>query len=223
MKSKLKFFIILSLLFAFLPSFGKKAENTDTISIRRAFLDLPSETLDILSKNARFYMLAYLDNDSLVNVENNFQGLSHIEKATPDYLKVSLTPASSIQLKILKLKSGAEIVMSIYTTGEEGDAADSAISFFDSSLRPLQSSTFFPAPKIEDFVNTKGFDTGIKEIKEMLPFYSFRFEANPENDNITGHLSYNDILPIEDSKIIQLVAKPNVTYVWDGKQFKIKK
>lgn len=212
-------FLFLTLLVVF-PSLGKRTESQDTISVRRAFMDLPSESLDLLSKNARFYMLTYFDNDSICKVTNNLGGESFLEKVAPDYISVRITDASNLQLKILKQKDGSEIVMAIYTVGEKGAATDSKITFFDSRLQEIASDKILGTPRLSDYFNTKGFKTSLKDIEEILPFYSFVFEANSENDNLKSRISYDDILTVEDAKIVDMMVVPEVNYIWDGKSYK---
>lgn len=211
---------------AFLPSLlcmGKKAETPDTISVRRAFMEMPAGTLDLLSKDARFSMLAYYDNDSIYKAVNNLKGFSQLEKVTDNFLEVNLTDVSSLQIKVLRLKNGSDIVMSIYTTGRDGDAQDSEIKFFNSKLEELPKDKYFPEPKLALFFNTKGYKTDIKELEGMLPFYSVVYRANPDNDDIKGTFVIGDTMTLEDQKLIEMFLVPDVTFVWNGSKYKERK
>ena len=78
-----KFLFLLT--FALLPSVvvcGKKAEKPDTITARRAFIEMPSGVLDLLPKDTRLDMLDYYSNDSIWKAINNLRGISYLEKAT---------------------------------------------------------------------------------------------------------------------------------------------
>lgn len=214
---------LILIILALLPSLlcmGKSGEGPDTITARRAFMELPSGELDLLSKNTRFDMLAYFDNDSIYKAPNNLRGTSYLEKVTDNYLLVRLSEASTLQLKVLKLKNGNDILMSIYTTGGEGDAQDSDIKFYDAALKPLDSKKYLKAPELKTFFQTKGYKTKMKEIEEILPFYAIYYQASPDNSNLKATLTLGDILTVENQKLIEMFLLPTVTLAWDGKSFK---
>ena len=210
------------IILALLPllGFGRGKESPDTISARRAFVEMPEITLDILSRNARLDMLDYFDNDSIYRVTNTLHGQSYIETLTPDFMSVSLTPVSRLQIKVLRLKDGREILMTIHTVGSPQDCRDSEVTFYDASLRPLPTDKYFPELRVQDFFDLKGYKTKVKEIEDILPFHAFAIEANADNDDLRATLSYQDTLSIEDTKIIEMFLKPSVTFVWNGRQYK---
>ena len=219
---KIKIFLISIL--ALLPSVLCQAGKAppDTISARRAFLEMPVGKLDLLSKNTRFDMLVYYDNDSIYQATNNLKGMASLQTVTDNYLSVRLTDASTLQIRILPLKNGNDIVMTIYTTGREGDALDSSIRFYNTKFEELPTEKFFREPKLSLFFQTKGYKTNMKEIEDMLPFYSIYYQANPDNCNITGKLTLGDILTMEDQRLVEMFLKENVTFVWNGSKFKEK-
>lgn len=222
---KLRNRLSLLLLLAMLPAVicSAKKAPADTISARRAFLEMPVMKLDLISPDLRADMLDFYDNDSIVKVPNNLKGISYLEKVTPDFLEVRVTPVSTMQFKILEMKDGRNVVMTIYTTGTDGECSDSEIEFYDSNLNPLPKEKYFAALKLEDFFDLSKSKTKMKEIEEMLPFYNIVLRANPDNTSITARLALGDILTIEDEKLIELFLKPEVKYIWDGKKYKIAK
>lgn len=208
---------------ALLPSLlcmGRKAESLDTISARRAFMEMPVGVLDLLSKDARFDMLAYYDNDSIYLQLNNLKGESFLEKVTDDFLSVRLTNVSTLQIKILELSSGEDIIMTVYTTGRKGEALDSDISFYDTNFEELPKEKYFPTPKISDFFQTKNKKISMKDIENIMPFYTIWFQASPDNSNVRGSITLDDIMTTEDRALVEDSVKPSVTFVWNGKSFK---
>lgn len=215
---------ILIIIMVALPLLCRAKESApDTISVRRAFIEMPSGVLDLLSQDARLNMLDYYDVDSLrYKAINNLRGDSRIEELKPGYIRVALTPVSSIQLKVLKMTNGRDIVMSIYTTGL-GNDRDSKVEFFDASLRKLETSKFLPDLKLKDFFSIpKGYQTSMKDIEEMIPFYSVWYEASAGSSTISGRLGYQEAVTLEDAKIIDMFALPSLTLGWNGKKFTLK-
>lgn len=203
------------------PARGKATETPDTISPTRAFLDLPETTIELLSRNTRLDMLDYYKAGSASKATNNLKGKSYIKTMTPDFLEASLSPSSDMQFKTLKGKDGKEVVMVITTIGEEGDIRDSDVEFYDPALSLLESKRYFKYPKLADFVEIpKGYKTSVREIDEMLPFYTISLEASPENSNLVARIHLGEVLTIEDAKLLEMFLKPQITYIWNGKQYK---
>lgn len=213
--------IILALLpFAASPAKGK--ENSDTITIAKAFADLPSSVVDLIPRAERVKMLyLYSEKDSVLKVENNLQGTSYIEKATKDFVSVSITPVSNLQIKILPKKGGGNIVMTIYSIGTNNEISDSELAFYDSDMKLLKNDKIFPTPKLEWFFETKGYKTNMKEIRSILPFETVAYKADGAGNNVKARLTYNDVISIEDAKLIEMFLKPEITFIWDGSRFKL--
>lgn len=199
---------------------AKGKEAPDTISARRAFVEMPALVLDLLPVDTRLDMLAYFDADSIWDATNEFEGKSRLVNVTPDYLKVDITPVTSMQIKVLHAPKG-DVVLTIYTTGGDGESKDSDIRFYDASMKELDASKYFKVPLLKDFFNIpKGSATKMSEIEDLMPFYTIDFNASPDNDTLTGTLTPGDFLTVEDMKIVSLFMQPTVTYTWDGKKFK---
>lgn len=212
----------LLLILAFLPSLlcmGRKEEKRDTISARRAFVEMPSGVLDMLPKMTRMDMLDYYDTDSIWKAPNNLEGTSFLKQVAPDFLAVQLTPVTELQLKVLRLKNGKEILMTIYNTGLPGEIQDSELGFYDAAFNPLPTEKYFPNLKIEDFFDTKGYKTKMEEIREILPFYAFCYSASAGSSDVSVRLTYQDLLTVEDTKIVEMFLRPEVVYKWNGNKF----
>lgn len=204
---------------ALFPAIMMAKESADTISVRRAFVEMPEDIIDLLTRDTRMDMLDYFDADSTYVAVNNLRGPSEIMRLTSDFMGVRVTPSSTLQLKVLKMKNGGDIVMAIYTIGEEGNTMESEIRFFDSNMKELPADKFFKTPKLSDFFDTKGYQTSMKEIEEMIPYYTVAYDAGPDNAEITARLALGDILTVEDEAIVSLLMKPALHYAWNGKKF----
>lgn len=200
------------------------AEKPDTISMRRAFVDFPAPALDLLTKSMRLDMLDYYEADSIYSVANAMEGLSRLDTVTADYLKVEITPVTSLQLKLLKDRKGADLLMAVYTAGGDGQAPDSDVRFYDANLTELPAEKFLKYPRLKDFFSIpKGSLTSQKEIDSMIPFPTVEFEAYPGSGSLQARLTVENYINIDDFNIIKLFLKPQVTYTWDGKAFKQEK
>ena len=219
---RIRLISLLAIVLALLPAVGeaKGKAAPDTISARRAFVELPQSAIDLLPVDLRMDMLDYFDADSLLQATNPLMGVSVLKRLTPDFLEGKVTPSSLMQLKVLRQKGGGDIVMTIYTIGEAGDTQESDVRFYDASLIELPAQKFIKFPQLADFFDTKGYHTSMREIEDMIPYYSVVFEADPDNSGLTARLALGDILAVEDREIVSLLMKPGISYQWNGKQYK---
>ncbi|MBD5358549.1 MAG: DUF3256 family protein [Bacteroides sp.] len=199
-------------------------ENTEERKVttaRDAFTYLNIPPLEILKRTTRLDMLDYWDADSVYKATNAMNGLSWIEKCTPDYIKVQLTPVSTLELKMLRSKKDGVITMAVYTVGNQSQSEDSEITFSDEKLHQLDAKKLFKQPKLEAFFDIpKGSLTSMKEIREMIPFPTVAYTASPDNDNLEARLTVGTYMNIDDYNIVKLFLKPVVKLKWDGKEFK---
>lgn len=219
-----RFLYFLLALTAFLPLTvsASRGVSRDTVSARRAFVDLPLEKLEILSRESRLDMLDYFDNDSIFKAPNNLGGRSYIESLTSDFLSLSLTGSSRLQIKVLTFPNGRQVVMTVYTVGDPGGIRDSVVDFYDADLHPLKREKFFKMPDLSVFFNTDLKGVSKKNLEDVFPFYAVEIEANPDNSNLTGRLSYEEILTVEDKEAISGHLGPEVEFVWNSNKYKLK-
>lgn len=206
--------ILLMAAAALLPSLTRGAEAPDSLTSRDIFCRLQTPALEILKPSTRLDMLDYWDADSVYKATNALGGVSHIMALTPDYMKVSVSPVSVYEIKILPGKKG-RTVMTIYTVGDSVQAPDSSIEFFDSSLRASDPKKYLPTPDLKDFFDIpKGSITSMKEIREMIPFPTVEYSASADDNNLRARLTVGEFMNTDDYNIIRLFLKPEITFVW---------
>lgn len=198
------------------------ATATDTITAAEAFIKIPYTELDLLGESQRRDMIDYMQADSIRKTPNVFMGLSWIEEMTADYMRVHLTDASNLQIKVLNLrKGGVPIVMTIYTVGAENNTVDSTIKFYDNSMNPLQASKFFRLPDPKEFFNiNNGSKISYKELEEILPFYTISYTIPSSSDILTARLTITDHLTLEAAEKIKPYLRQQLQWEWNGTIYK---
>ena len=196
-----------------------KAEERTVTTARDAFTYLNLRALEILKRTTRLDVLDYWDADSIYKATNAMKGESWIENCTPDYMRVRLTPVSTLELKMLPTKKDGMLTMVIYTVGGEAQAEDSRIIFTDEKLHLVETEKHFKTPKIERFFDIpKGSLTSMKEIKEMIPFPTVVYEASPTDYSIKARLTVGEYMNIDDYNIVKLFLRPEVSMTWNEKK-----
>lgn len=203
------------------PEKTEKVNRPDsTFSARSVFETIHSSALEILPKSTRLDMLDYWDVDSIYKASNAMEGLSWLETLTPDYLKVRITPVSRYEIKILPAKK-QNIVMTIYTVGDDEQAQDSEVKFYDTDLKEMPLSKHLVLPQVKDFFEIpKGSATKMKEIEDMIPFPTIAFSANPDNDDLEARLTVEKYINEDDWNIARLFFKPEIISIWKKETYK---
>lgn len=222
--------LLVSAFAVFIPNaYGKNEESqaasekspVDSVfNARSVFEKIHTSALEILPPSTRLDMLDYWDVDSVYKASNVMEGLSWLDTVTPGYLKVTVTPVSTFEIKILPDKKG-KIVMTVYTVGDDVQAQDSQVKFYDENLTELPTDKYLVMPQVKDFFEIpKGSVTKMKEIEQMIPFPTIAFSANPENDNIEARLTVSQYINQDDWNIAKLFAKPYITLEWNKNKYK---
>lgn len=202
----------------------KETSKTDSgFTARKVFTDLQTSALELLPKSTRLDMLDYWDVDSVYKASNVMEGLSWLENVTPDYLKVRITPVSVLEIKILPGKKG-KFAMTVYTVGDDVQAQDSQISFYDENLTLLPTDKYLEMPPLKYFFDIpKGSATKMQEIEAMIPFPTIAFNASPDNDNLEVRLTVEKYMNEDDWNIAKLFVKPYITLDWKKDKYRYSK
>ena len=199
------------------------AADTTTLTARSAFERIHTSELEILPPSARLDMLDYWDVDSVYKASNAMSGLSWLENVTPDYLKVRISSVSTIEFKILNTKK-EELLMTVYTVGDDEQAMDSQVKFYNSGLEELETNKYFSLPDVKDFFEIpKGSVTKVKELEQMIPFPTICVTAFPGNDDLQARLTVEKYINQDDWNIAKLFVKPYITFEWNKDKYKLKK
>lgn len=203
-----------------LAGFAKDSAVGDTISVRRAFVEMPGSILDLINRSTRLDMLDYYDADSLWMAPNALEGRSVLKKVTSDFIELQITDVSTLQIKVLPLKGKGDVVAACYTIASANASNDSELRFFDASMQELPTKDFFKPLRLKDFFDIpKGSLTSMDEIREMVPFPTVEYNLEADKPELTARLTVKEYINQDDIKILELFQKPQLRFEWDGKKF----
>lgn len=193
----------------------------DTVTASQVFADLPISVLDMLDRSRRLDMLDYYAADSIAKVPNAMGGQSYLDKVTGDYLKVNLTPVSTLTIKVLPYKKG-HVIVAAYTVGDNGQAHDTDLRILDAGYRDMKRSRFIRMASLEDF-----FDCPDRKAKELVagivPFATVRYEPDADGAGMTAELTAGKFIAAEDYERIRQYLRPKLRYRWNGTKFDLEK
>lgn len=223
---KFKYLILVFAATIFGTSFPNKtfAEETSLGPVAKFFTDMPLSVMELINRNRRLDMLDYFAADSIYRAPNGMEGFSYLEKVTPDYLLVSLTPVSKLSIASFTQK-GDTIYQCIYTLGSDTQAHDSEIKFYDSKYNLLTLKNFFTVPELSEFYDSSVKDKKdlISKINQVIPFPTITYTYNPETSILTAHLTSGEIIGSDEYNKISNFIQPELRYIWNGKRYQLQK
>lgn len=213
-------FLVLAALSA--PGFGKICGQSipDSITASEALIKMPANTLDILTSPMRRDLIDYYRADSIRSIPNTMEGLSQLERPlTRDYLRVRLTPVTTLTLRVLK-RGKKEIVASAYTIGDSLQAADTDLRFYTAAMTELQRDKIIRLAETADFLQLEGVDKAKrKELMEMIPFPTVEYVLSPDGTGLTATLTSGEFLGRETLEKLKPYLRRVREYKWTGKRY----
>lgn len=229
MLRKLLIFLTIFTLFApAAPAKALKAFSND-YKIEEAFKAIPLNVLNILPASTRTQMVEYALADSIWEAPNIYSGLSSIRQLNANQMDIRLTAVSDLKLRFLPVKEG-KILMTVYTVGTDEESgekemsyegADSDIRFFDSDFKELPRDKFFKIPLLKDFFEIpRGSATTIKEVREMVPFYTTVYLPSSTEETLKAVITIGKYTSLDDMNILRLFMHPELSYIWNPQKGK---
>lgn len=196
-------------------------KDAEPLTASKVFAEISFDVLDMLRPSTRLDMLDYYNQaDSILIAQDALGGQSRLEQVAPDYLKVAVTPISTLEIKLLPTKKD-QIIMTLYTVGNDSLAGDTRVNFFDSSMKPLPADKYLKAPVLKDFYNLKNSSLSESDIAEKIPFEAVAYTTGPGDTPLTATLTTLATLSKEDQDLLTPFLTLSLTAPWTYK-FKFK-
>ncbi|MBR6647985.1 MAG: DUF3256 family protein [Bacteroidaceae bacterium] len=176
------------------------------------FLKMPVELLPLLKENDRLDLIDLYEAKMNIPVTNRLDGKSSIKMLTDNYMYLTLSASSSMQIKMLTDVSGDTLLCVVNTVSAE--AADSRIRLYKNDWQPVENG-FFDTPAIADFFIQSD---STKEALELADIYLVELNLSPEDNTLVAEYTLPRYMNKEDAaRILPLLHK--IVYIWDGRGF----
>lgn len=183
----------------------------------RAFADIPLDVLDMLRPSTRLDMIDYYEHaDSLWNAPNALGGNSRFLEVADDYLRVEVTPVSTLEVKILPAKNNKKLVMTLYTVGTDDGVKDTEVRFFDELFNPIFDNKLIKSPDLTRFFSLKGSGISEKELRKLISVVAVQYSTGAGDTPLTAALTSLEILPQETRDILKPHLIQSLSSPWKG-------
>ncbi len=199
--------LILMLVFSMETSFGK--------TMREVWIDMPDSITMYLTKSMRTELADYVDMKVSAATKNAIGDTVKIDTLTSDYIAVTLSENSKLEMKLLP-KDGSNIICMVRTY--YGTAAESIISFWQLDWQQLPDISM---PALENIELIKKPDslsvTEFNKIKAMISPKMIEMRLSPNDNSLLLSYSLPDVNK-EDSELIKsILVQKKIN--WNGEIF----
>lgn len=199
--------LILMLVFSVETSLGK--------TMREVWIDMPDSITMYLTKSMRTELADYVDMKVSAATKNAIGDTVRIDTLTSDYIAVTLSESSKLEMKLLP-KDGSNIICMVRTY--YGTAAESIISFWQLDWQQLPDISM---PALENIELIKKPDnlsvTEFNKIKAMISPKMIEMRLSPDDNSLLLSYSLPDVNK-EDSELIKsILAQKKIN--WNGEIF----
>lgn len=209
---------IAMILVAVLASIGANAQKK--VEMRDVLKQMPDTVISYLSTNNKLDMIDFIDSHMKANVTNAFDGTTTLDTLTNDYLKISLTPASTLEMRLLPFgNTGAgaagQVVCMVVTYGD--GVKESEVRFYSTEWNLLSD---IDNPISHDkLLRYAASDPAVGgDVHKIGDFLCAEASLSPSDCVLVVKLA----LPVyvADNKIYTKSLDVSKTFKWDGGAFK---
>lgn len=207
--------LILSILVC-VCAFGVKAQEMDAL-----FVAMPNQNIPQLDDAWRKDLVDLYKSGKEAKLKNTMNGISVLQKLTPDYLLLQTTERSTVEMKLLPLVNDTYVLCMITTIN--GPVSDSRVDFFTTDWKPLNSSDLF-TPVSTDWFIKEGVDrddVAFIEATSRLDMDLIQYSLSPDNLTLTATYTTPLYLEKEAREKLKPFLKENPkVFTWEKFHFK---
>ena len=211
-----KYITAVILLFVISGSFNAFSQRL----AKELFVSMPDSILPTLTSVNRADCIDFLESNMKARVENRFGKTSEMLELANDYIKLSMSPNSTWQMKLLTVNDSTQIIGAISTVC--APVCDSDIKFYDTQWNLLKSKEYLPkTPVIKDFINLSDDASITLDIQNSLLAVDVLLldaEFNKDNNNLIFNFTTPKYLEKEKAEKLNSVLSPSIIYSWNNSQ-----
>lgn len=184
-------------------------------TMQEVWIDMPDSITMYLTKSMRTELADYVDMKVSAATKNAIGDTVRIDTLTSDYIAITLSESSKLEMKLLP-RDGSNIICMVRTY--YGTAAESIISFWQLDWQQLPDISM---PALENIELIKKPDslsvTEFNKIKAMISPKMIEMQLSPDDNSLLLSYSLPDVNK-EDSELIKsILVQKKIN--WNGEIF----
>ncbi|MBQ9216845.1 MAG: DUF3256 family protein [Muribaculaceae bacterium] len=185
-------------------------------TVRDFFASEPGDVFTLLTKTTRLDMIDYYDNGTVVAASNNMAGTSQIDTITNEYLRIQVSDAKTVELRLMQWKS--DTIIAVIETVKT-PVKDSRITFYNKHWYALKEIKPFKMPTMDDFILPTVKKNQRKELLQQIAFPLIELTfGGPDFEQLTARHGLAEFLGQEEWARLKPYLRPTLTYrIQNGK------
>lgn len=193
------------------------------VVMRDVFIAMPGSFTPYLSHNDKLDLIDFMESGMASEITNGLDGKTRLDTLTADYLRLQLSPASQIEMKLLPYTSAVpsgsagRVVCLVTTFGNA--PAESSVRFYTTDWKPVAIEV--PTGELSDGLTARPDTMGLEQFAALSRILSPRMlvcRLSPDAPVLTVQLSAPMLTTEDKKKIAPLLRAKNLK--WDGENFK---
>lgn|SRR5574344_2139927 len=197
---KMKRFVILAslaLIFA-LPISAK--------SVKDMWISMPDSFIGYLTENQRLELVEFVNMGLESSLKNSLGGTTRMDTLTANYLKVNLSEASTLEMKMLPTNGDSILCMVRTFSGPE---KESEVSFFHQDWSSAEVN--YKVPALIAKPDTMS-ETRFEELKKMIEPMMTYAQLSPSDNKITYALSLPLVNQEDKKTLITILVQKSLNW-----------
>lgn len=186
--------------------------------MRDVFAEMPDDVLRVMTKNNRLDCIDFIENNMTTKVRNRLEGFSELKRLTSDYLDLSLTERTRVEMKLLPIADSLNIIAVVKTFS--GPMKMSTLTLYDAEWKRLPQKDYITFPQYEAYWvlnDTLGHDE-VKRLQSLQDMHFITMSLEETSCRLVFELHPGDVEK-EDAEQMKKVLQP-IVFEWDGKKFR---
>ena len=174
-------------------------------TMREVFESMPDSLQALLTRNNRMDMLDFLDSKMEAKVTNRLEGQSVMDTLTADYLKITLTRNTVLEMKLIE-RGEEKVVAVLHTTA--GPVKDSFLQFYTAGWKEAANLMEMPPFSAFEQKDRKELtEEQIQLLEALADMQLTEMRLSPDDRILRCQLSL-DILTKEDREKAAALVRP---------------
>ncbi len=183
------------------------------VKMAEVFRTMPDSIVRLLTDNDRMDLLDFAESNMTARVTNRLDGKSTLNILTDDYLHLTVTTMSSLQMRLFPLNDGRQAVVVVKTVA--GPAKDSVLKIYTSDWsEQLEVEPHVTAPSLDAYW-TKPFDEMTEEelqvVRQLDPVL-IQISLSAERNGILFQRSFGMLAKADQPQAEKLLRSIEVSW-----------
>lgn len=178
------------------------------VKMAEAFRTMPDSIVRLLTNNDRMDLLDFAESKMTAKVTNRLDGKSTLDKLTDNYLHLSVSERSVVEMKLFDMKNGDPVVLVVKTVS--GPAKDSVMKLYSADWsQELNLDSFLEQPVIDAYWSKpleEMSELELQLVRQLDPFL-VNVSLSPDNTKVTFNRSF-EMLPKVDQPAVEKLLQP---------------